>query len=203
MEAHRFRRQAASALDACPEQPQGAEFAERQEFIVVGGEKKRDLAPPIFKRKTIGFKQPEIFDSRGDHAPKFLGFPRACFVIRPPIGEKEMPSQARIAQEFVHVRYAAPWGQNAGPREMPNRIIAEINIERSRSQTAVTRHRSKGGRNVERARPRIDTYRYEIRVDPSKRGIEIALRVDPYAKAACGMGLRNGEGERIGAANEV
>src|SRR5205807_10379350 len=129
MNTRGFWRKAASALDVRPETPQGAEFGERQKFIRVGGEKKRDLVTRIFERKTVGFKQAEIFDSRGDRAPKFLGFSRAGFVIRPPIGEQEVPSEAHVAQEIMHLRYATPGGQNARPREMPNRIMAEINIE--------------------------------------------------------------------------
>ena len=61
--------------------------------------------------------------------------------------------------------------------------MAEINIEDGRSQTTVSRHRSKGRREVERARAGIEAKRYEIEVNPGKRGIKIALALDPHAKA--------------------
>ena len=116
-------------INACPEPPQGAEFGERQKFIGICHKKKCDLVARLFQQKALCFEKPQIFDSRGDHAPKFLGFPRACLVIGPPIGEEEVPSETRAAQEFVRLRQAAPGGQYVRSRKMPNRIVAEIHIE--------------------------------------------------------------------------
>ena len=86
---------------------------------------------------------------------------------------------------------------------MSNRIMAEINIERRPKSNAFRAIEAKAGARSG-ARPRINTKRNEIEIDPGEHGIEIALAIDPHAKpprreSAC----KNGECQRISAPNEV
>ncbi len=79
-----------ACLDARPQQPQRAEFRQRQELVGVGGEPRIDHALRLLRARTPAlFDRAQIGDAGGQHEGQFLHFRSARIVDHPSIGGRE------------------------------------------------------------------------------------------------------------------
>ena len=129
----RLGRQPAGLLDPRPQQPQRAEFRQRQELVGVGAEPRIDHALRIFERNAGLFDRAQIGDAGGQHECQFLHFRSAGIMDHPSIGDRERALEAHRGEAFDRARdrghdLLPAVGTGAPHRAGPERVEPEADV---------------------------------------------------------------------------
>ena len=103
---------AAGLFDPRPQQPQRAEFRQRQELVGIGGKPRIDHALRVFERNAGLLDRAQIGDAGGQHEGQFLHFRSAGIMDHPSIGDRERALEAHRGEAFDR---AGDRGRDLGP----------------------------------------------------------------------------------------
>ncbi len=129
----RFRCQAAGLFDPRPQQPQRAEFCQRQKLVGVGGEPRIDHALRIFERDARLLDRAQIGDTASQHECQFLHLGSAGIMDHASIGGGERALEAHRGKTLDRTRdgrddFAPAIGTVSPHRAGPERVEPEADI---------------------------------------------------------------------------
>ena len=129
----RLRCQAAGLFDPRPQQPQRAEFCQRQKLIGIGGEPRIDHALRIFERDARLLDRAQIGDTASQHERQFLHLGSAGIMDHPSIGDGERALEAHRGKTLDRAGdgghdLVPAIGTGAPHRTGPERVEPEADI---------------------------------------------------------------------------